>query len=277
MCVATNNKPTMSNKTTFVFPSVGATYSLFGFCKKTTIDKKSTHIGNLLPLCTKKKLIAPGSSSLRCSQEDKLSSGKERLEFAPVDWSESSPLKELVFEPDEREEPETRVNVGYDRRCEEAVNNHICVEYTASYVYHGLFAFFDRDTVALPGFAKYFNEQSLEERQHAHEFIQYQNARGGRVVLKPIALPEMGFESLNATSDVLYAMDLHLQLEKYVYRKLLQLHKVATEAEDVQLQDFIEKYLQHQIDAIKVAAEYVAQIKRVGTGHGVYDIDRKLL
>jgi len=75
----------------------------------------------------------------------------------------------------------------------------------------------------------------------------------------------------------LYAMDLHLQLEKYVYRKLLQLHKVATEAEDVQLQDFIEKYLQHQIDAIKVAAEYVAQIKRVGTGHGVYDIDRKLL
>lgn len=217
------------------------------------------------------------SSGPRCSQENQSTSGKERLEFAPVDWSENSPLKELVFRTSEPEEPETRVNVGYDRRCEEAVNNHICVEYTASYVYHGLFAFFDRDTVALPGFAKYFNEQSLEERQHAHEFIQYQNARGGRVVLKPIALPEMSFECVNATSDVLYAMDLHLQLEKYVYRKLLQLHKVATEADDVQLQDFVEKYLEHQIGAIKVAAEYVAQIKRVGSGHGVYDIDRKLL
>ncbi|GJD12332.1 Ferritin-1, chloroplastic [Galdieria sulphuraria] len=245
------------------------------------IDKKTTNSLKVFQSSRKNKnilvVLKKRDNGPQCSQENKSTSGKERLEFAPVDLSKESPSKELVFRRDELEERETRVNVGYDCRCEEALNNHICVEYTASYVYHGLFAFFDRDTVALPGFAKYFNEQSIEERQHAHEFIQYQNARGGRVVLKPIALPEMGFESVDATSDVLYAMDLHLQLEKYVYRKLLQLHKVATEAEDVQLQDFVEKYLEHQVGAIKVAAEYVAQIKRVGTGHGVYDIDRKLL
>ena len=30
------------------------------------------------------------------------------------------------------------------------------MEYNVSYIYHALFAFFDRDNVGLPGFAKYF-------------------------------------------------------------------------------------------------------------------------
>ena len=31
-----------------------------------------------------------------------------------------------------------------------------------------------------------------------------------------------------------------------------------------------------QVEAIKDIAEYVAMIKRVGTGHGVFDLDRQL-
>jgi hypothetical protein len=44
----------------------------------------------------------------------------------------------------------------------QALNDQINVEYTASYAYHSLFAYFDRDTVALKGFAKFFNMQSEE-------------------------------------------------------------------------------------------------------------------
>jgi ferritin len=33
----------------------------------------------------------------------------------------------------------------------QALNDHINVEYTASYAYHALFSYFDRDTVGLPG------------------------------------------------------------------------------------------------------------------------------
>ena len=44
----------------------------------------------------------------------------------------------------------------------QALNDQINVEYTASYAYHSLFAYFDRDTVALPGFAKFMEAQSLE-------------------------------------------------------------------------------------------------------------------
>jgi ferritin heavy chain len=35
--------------------------------------------------------------------------------------------------------------------CWQALNDHINVEYTASYAYHALFSYFDRDTVGLPG------------------------------------------------------------------------------------------------------------------------------
>ncbi|XP_045790644.1 uncharacterized protein LOC123885410 isoform X1 [Trifolium pratense] len=45
------------------------------------------------------------------------------------------------------------------------------VEYNVSYVYHSLFAYFDRDNLPLKGLAKFFKEYSDEEREHA---IKYQ-------------------------------------------------------------------------------------------------------
>ena len=63
------------------------------------------------------------------------------------------------------------------------------MEYTASYAYHALFSYFDRDTVGLEGFANFFKDQSDEERGHANEFIQYQNTRGGQV-LSSLALSD---------------------------------------------------------------------------------------
>eukprot|EP00282_Hemiselmis_andersenii_P011229 CAMPEP_0114143084 /NCGR_PEP_ID=MMETSP0043_2-20121206/18793_1 /TAXON_ID=464988 /ORGANISM="Hemiselmis andersenii, Strain CCMP644" /LENGTH=388 /DNA_ID=CAMNT_0001237349 /DNA_START=27 /DNA_END=1195 /DNA_ORIENTATION=+ len=158
-----------------------------------------------------------------------------------------------------------------------ALNDHINVEYTASYAYHSLFAYFDRDTVALKGFAAFMDAQSKEERGHAHEFMEYQNARGGQVVLKPVAVPEMQFSRVDGTSDALYAMELALQLEKFVYRKLKALHVLGEECSDPEFCDKIEQYLGEQVDAIKSMAEYVAQIRRLGTGHGVWHMDKELM
>ena len=47
-------------------------------------------------------------------------------------------------------------------------------EYNVSYIYHALFAYFDRDNVALPGLAKYFKDASVEEREHAEMMMEYQ-------------------------------------------------------------------------------------------------------
>eukprot|EP00245_Coleochaete_scutata_P003549 TRINITY_DN151_c0_g1_i1.p1 TRINITY_DN151_c0_g1~~TRINITY_DN151_c0_g1_i1.p1 ORF type:complete len:270 (-),score=58.97 TRINITY_DN151_c0_g1_i1:240-1049(-) len=164
----------------------------------------------------------------------------------------------------------------YSPSCEAAINEQINVEYNISYVYHSLYAYFDRDNVALPGFAKYFKDASQEEREHAEKLMDYQNMRGGRVKLNSILAPTAEFDHPEK-GDALYAMELALSLEKLNNEKLLQLHKVASDNEDVQLAEFIEgSFLGEQVEAIKKVSELVAQLRRVGKGHGVYHFDLQL-
>lgn len=203
---------------------------------------------------------------------------EQSIDFGKIDVRTAGEnLQGLVFTPETTGgEIETRVNIGYGAHQQEAVNKQINVEYTASYVYHALWSYFDRDIVALPGFARYFKDQSDEEREHAEDFMRYQNKRGGRVELQPVAVPEMSFTQDDGASDATYAMDLALQLEKFVYMKLLDLHKVAENADDPQMQDYVESHMDHQVDAIKKTADYVARLKRVATPHGIYHIDLEL-
>lgn len=49
---------------------------------------------------------------------------------------------------------------------------------------------FDRDDVALPGFAKYFREVAKCELEEAERFMKFQNDRGGRVKLHNIRKPK---------------------------------------------------------------------------------------
>ena len=52
--------------------------------------------------------------------------------------------------------------------------------------------YFDRDDVALPGFASFFKGASDEEREHAETLMKFQNKRGGRVVLQDIKVNTEG-------------------------------------------------------------------------------------
>lgn len=129
------------------------------------------------------------------------------------------------------------------------------MEYNISYVYHALFAYFDRDNVALPGIAEFFKNQSEEEREHAEKCMKYVTKRGGRVKLQPVSAPmteyyhkekvrrkSFKFKTRFLKGDALYAMELALSLEKLNYQKLRELWAVADKAQDPQMCDFIGKH-----------------------------------
>ncbi|KAG6482275.1 ferritin-3, chloroplastic-like [Zingiber officinale] len=165
----------------------------------------------------------------------------------------------------------------YADECESAINQQINVEYNNSYVYHALFAYFDRDNVALKGLAKFFKESSEEEREHAEKLMEYQNKRGGRVKLQSLVMPPSEFDHPEK-GEALHAMELTLALEKLTNEKLIQLHNIAENCKDAQLADFIEsEFLEEQVEAIKKISEYVAQLRRLGKGHGVWHFDQMLL
>jgi len=164
----------------------------------------------------------------------------------------------------------------YADECESAVNKQINIEYSISYLYHSMYAFFDRDNVGLPGFANYFKEESLEERSHAEKLIDYQNLRGGRVLLGNLMSPITEFDEADK-GEALYAMELSLSLEKLNYEKLLELHSTAEKNGDPALTDFIEgEMLEEQVDAINKVAKMVSQLRRIGKGHAVWHFDQSL-
>ncbi|CAI9774920.1 unnamed protein product [Fraxinus pennsylvanica] len=197
------------------------------------------------------------------------------------------PLTGVIFDPFEEVKKELMLvpsvpqaslaRQKYADECETVINEQINVEYNVSYVYHALFAYFDRDNVALKGLAKFFKESSQEEREHAEKFMEYQNKRGGKVKLLSILMPVSEFDHVEK-GDALYAMELALSLEKLTNEKLLNLHAVASRKNDAQLADFIDsEFLAEQVESIKKISEYVAQLRRVGKGHGVWHFDQMLL
>ncbi|MCD9640750.1 Dysferlin [Datura stramonium] len=231
-----------------------------------------THGENLSPLLSQKCFSAKSGNGFMVSASKA---------------TNHKPLTGVVFEPFEELKKELMLvptvpqaslaRQKYSDDCEAAINEQINVEYNVSYVYHAMFAYFDRDNVALKGLAKFFKESSEEEREHAEKFMEYQNKRGGKVKLQSILMPLTEFDHAEK-GDALYAMELALSLEKLTNEKLLNVHAVASRHNDVQLADFVEsEFLGEQVEAIKKISEYVAQLRRVGQGHGVWHFDQMLL
>uniref|UniRef100_A0A8C4NAK5 Ferritin n=1 Tax=Eptatretus burgeri TaxID=7764 RepID=A0A8C4NAK5_EPTBU len=164
------------------------------------------------------------------------------------------------------EAKESQIRQNYDTDCEAAVNRQINMELHASYVYLSMSYYFSRDDVALDHFAKFFKEQSHEEREHAEKFMSYQNQRGGRILLKDIKKPEK-----DDWTNGLVAMQLALQLELNVNQSLLDLHGIAADKKDPQMCEFLEReFLDEQVQAIKKLGDFVTNLKRLGVpGNGV--------
>merc|ERR1712141_475995 len=147
---------------------------------------------------------------------------------------------------------------NFHSEAEAGINRQINMELYASYTYQSMAFWFDRDDVALPGFANFFKKSSVEEREHAEKLMAYQNKRGGRIVLQDIKKPDR-----DEWGTGLEAMQVAMQLEKSVNQSLLDLHKIAGSHNDAQMCDFIESnYLTEQVEAIKQLADYVTNLKR---------------
>ncbi|GMN40407.1 hypothetical protein TIFTF001_009635 [Ficus carica] len=200
-----------------------------------------------LSLCSKKTF----SSNFGLNSENG-SWGKKFVVSASREY-DFVPLEGVVFRPFEEVQKDSllvpsNLQLSLARQrfsdvSEAAVNEQINVEYNVSYVYHAMFAYFDRDNIALKGLAKFFKKSSEEEREHAENFCSF--------AIGPV---------VNFTNS------------------LLERRQVAETKNDPQMADFIEsEFLTEQVESIKKIAEYVAQLRLVGKGHGVWHFDQKLL
>lgn len=168
---------------------------------------------------------------------------------------------------------ESQVRQNYHVESEAGLNKQINLELHASYNYVAMSMYFDRDDVALQGFAKFFKKSGDDERDHAEKMMKYQNMRGGRIVLQDVAKP-----ARDSWGTGLEAMQTALEMEKNVNQALLDLHKVASARGDPQMADFLESsFLEEQVESIKEIGDHVTSLKRVGPGLGEYMFSKETL
>ncbi|XP_058627796.1 ferritin, middle subunit-like [Onychostoma macrolepis] len=157
----------------------------------------------------------------------------------------------------------SQIRQNYDRDCEALINKVLNLELYAGYTYTSMAHYFKRDDVALPGFAKFFKKNSEEEREHAEKFMEFQNKRGGRILLQDIKKPDR-----DVWDNGLTAMQSALQVEKNVNQALLDLHKVASQKGDPHLCDFLEThYLDEQVEAIKKIGDHITNLTKMDAGN----------
>ncbi|XP_065130104.2 ferritin, middle subunit-like [Paramisgurnus dabryanus] len=158
---------------------------------------------------------------------------------------------------------DSQIRQNYDRDCEALINKMVNSELYAFYTYTSMAHYFKRDDVALCGFAKFFKESSEEEREHAEKFMEFQNKRGGRILLQDVRKPDR-----DVWDNGLTAMQCALQLEKNGNQTLLDLHKVASQKGDPHLCDFLEKhYLNEHVKAIKKLGEHITNLSKMDSGN----------
>ncbi|XP_074519350.1 ferritin, lower subunit [Halichoeres trimaculatus] len=139
------------------------------------------------------------------------------------------------------------------------INKLINLKLNASYTYLSLGMYFDRDDVALPNFSTFFLERSVKEREQAEKLLEYQNMRGGRILLQNIAKPSR--EDWRGGLD---AMTFSLDYQKSMNTCVLDVHRKAGSNTDPHLCDFLEQhFLIDSNETIKKLGDYIGSLTRL--------------
>jgi len=155
------------------------------------------------------------------------------------------------------------------KELEQALNDQINQELTASYNYLGMSTFFD--TQNLDGFAKWMMLQHGEEQEHAMKLLNYLQDRGGTVRLTAIPAPQSEF------STPLEVFERALDTEVENTRSINELYDTALKLNDHATKSHLQWFLDEQVEEEKSMEDVIALLERIGDDTaGLLYLDDKL-
>jgi ferritin len=157
----------------------------------------------------------------------------------------------------------------FSKAVQDAINEQINNELSASYIYLAMSAYCERENFT--GCAKWLRLQSQEEYGHAMRLLDFLLARDGAVKLKAIAEPNVQYKSIAAVFEQA------LKQEQETTGEIDQLydlsHKEKAFAALVEMQWFITE----QVEEEKTAREIVAKFHLCKDDpSALMDLDREL-
>jgi ferritin len=155
------------------------------------------------------------------------------------------------------------------KKMQEAINEQINKELFSEFLYLSMAAWFEAKN--LPGFANFFYIQAKEERFHAMKLYHFLLDRGGKVVLKGIADPQVDFAGTMQVFETSYKHELG------VTASIHALVSTAVKEKDLAAQTFLNWFVDEQVEEEKTQEDVLNQLKLFnGEGAGLLFLDREL-
>jgi ferritin len=156
----------------------------------------------------------------------------------------------------------------FSKKMEAAINMQIDEELFSAYLYLSMSTYFADKS--LNGFANWMRIQAQEEQFHAMKFFDYVQERGGKVELFAIEKPENHWDSIQTIFEET------LKHEEHITSKITELVVIANEENDFASQNFLQWYIDEQVEEEAAASEILEQIKFLGENkHGILMLDRE--
>lgn len=138
----------------------------------------------------------------------------------------------------------------------DAINAQIGREFGASLQYISIATWFDGE--ALKKLAGLFYKQAEEENEHAMKFVKYLVDTGGSVVIPAVEAPKAAFSTAEE------AVKLSLSWEQEVTRQVNHLYDMAVAKKDYAAQNFLDWFVEEQIEEESSMENLLKVIQRVG-------------
>jgi ferritin len=136
------------------------------------------------------------------------------------------------------------------------INQQIANEYGANLQYLSIAGFFHNAKLTL--LEKLFFAQAAEENTHALKFVHYMLDTQAGLEIPPIPAPKPSFSSAEEAASAA------LKWEKEVTEQITALMKIAVADDDFLSQDFLQWYINEQLEEINKMERILEVIKRAG-------------
>lgn len=157
----------------------------------------------------------------------------------------------------------------FSEKMQKALNKQINAEFYSAYLYLAFSTYFE--SVNLPGFAHWMRIQYQEETMHGLKIFDYIIERGGEVVLDKIDKPELKVDSPLTTFEQT------LEHERKVTGLINELAALAVKEQDFATQNFLQWFVNEQVEEEANASKLVQQLKLIGeSSGGLFMLDREL-
>lgn len=144
---------------------------------------------------------------------------------------------------------------------EKAINEQLNAEMYSGYLYLSMSAYFEE--IDYPGFANWMKVQAQEELDHAMKFYNYLITRGAKVTLKEIEAPQTEWDSIQAVFAHV------LEHEQLVTSLINNLVDLAIEEKDHATNQFLQWYVEEQVEEEESAMEALGKLKRAGDSKNI--------